>query len=278
MKIGLVQTNPQRDLNRNLREIEASVLGASQQGAHVVVIPEMFACMGEDAERVACASRHGEGVFKRLGELAQRASVYLVGGSHGELPPDSEPDRRIFNSHQTFAPDGSVIFTYRKVHLFNLRSRSGELEFRESAVFQPGEVPEAPFRVQVEGVNWACLTLICYDLRFPEIFRQPAWRQSPPDIFFLPAAFTKRTGQAHWEALLRARAIENQCFLVACNQTGSFCEGRKVNYGHSMVVSPWGEVLLDMGDAEGLALVDIDHQRVSAARQQIPSLDNRVVG
>lgn len=277
MKLALVQTNPQRDLDRNMREVEASVRGASQQGAQVVVIPEMFAFMGEDTERIARASRLGEGVFQRLSHLAQQASVYLVGGSHGEVPPSSESDQRIFNTHQTYAPDGSVVSTYRKVHLFNLVSRSGQQEFREADVFQPGAVPDGIFSVEMGGVSWRCLTLICYDLRFPEIFRRPVWRAEPPDVIFLPAAFTKRTGQAHWEPLLRARAIENQCFVVACNQTGSFCDGRRVNYGHSMVIAPWGEVLLDMGDAEGLALIDLDLHRVAEARSQIPSLKNRVI-
>jgi nitrilase len=196
-------------------------------------------------------------------------------GLHLDLDLDLET--KVYNTHQSFDPDGKAIFTYRKTHLFNLKSSDGVLEFRESDSFLPGAPPERLFDVTCGARVWKALTLICYDLRFPEIFRMQHFRTAPPEVVFLPSAFTHRTGKAHWEVLVRARAIENQCYIVACNQTGYFDGGLRRNYGHSIVVSPWGEVILDMGEPEGIGMVDLSHEDVFRCRDQLPALRNRVL-
>ncbi len=280
MKVGLVQTNPQDNVDQNLREAREGVQRAAAEGAQVVVLPEMFSFMGDDQFRSQYADRLSEGVFSQLSEWAKEFSVTLVGGSHGEKPGElkaASAAERIFNTSQCFSAEGKVLNTYRKLHLFNLRSRSGQTEFRESDVYLMGEPPQVCFELPVEKELWKAMTLICYDLRFPEIIRRSSQGDDVPDVLFFPSAFTQRTGQAHWEPLLRARAIENQCFVVACNQTGRFSGGKKSNYGHSMVVSPWGEVLLDLGPEVSVGVCQLEKRAIDEARAQIPALSNRVL-
>lgn len=283
MKLALLQTNPQDDRQANLERAADLIQEAATSGAEVIVLPEMFSYMGPDEQRLAEASEIGAGDFAWLAGLARQHGVVLVGGSVGERPlqdahSDSNARRRVFNTHQTFGASGSVLYTYRKLHLFNLRSASGgQSEFRESDWCRPGEAPKSCFEIQVHGETWKALTLICYDLRFPEIFRHAALRNTPPEIVFLPSAFTHRTGKSHWEVLVRARAIENQCYVAACNQTGSFNGGQKRNYGHSMVVSPWGEIVSACGESEGILYADVSLEEVHRIRKMLPSLDNRVL-
>ena len=282
MRVFVVQTNPQEDKTKNVAQAFSLVRIAAQQGAEIVVLPEMFSFMGADADRFQNADFLGQGVFAELADLAKTCGIYLVGGSHGERPVQGSEaqlaSRKIHNTSQTFSPAGEVVATYRKVHLFNLRSRSGQSEFKEADHYLAGQPPQSTFELKGKGQVWQALTLICYDLRFPEIFRQETMLQKPPDVVFLPAAFTYRTGLAHWEVLLRARAIENHCYIVACNQTGFFAGGQKRNFGHSLVVSPWGEIKLNACEDVGTWGCEIDLQEVAAARAQIPALENRVVG
>ena len=283
MKVALVQTNPQDNWKDNLLRAAGFIAEAAQSGAQVVVLPEMFSFMGSESERLALASPLEKGDFAWLSGVARYYGVVLVGGSAGESVIDHDAHgsqhltERIFNTHQTFAADGSVLFTYRKVHLFNLRAADGSSEFRESSWCRRGEAPSSGFDVVVGTELWRALTLICYDLRFPEIFRVPVLRSAPPDVVFLPAAFTYRTGKDHWEVLLRARAIENQCFVVACNQTGTFAGGTKRHYGHSMVVSPWGNILLQCGEDEGVGYAELDLAEIRRVRDTLPALQNRIL-
>lgn len=273
MRIACIQTNPQEDLGANLAEVASFIAQAARGGAQVVVLPEMFTYMGNDARRLETASRIGQGVFATLAELAREHRISLIGGSHAEKADGSD---KVYNTAVAFGPDGRLRATYRKIHLFNLRDADGKALFCESEVFLSGR-QTCRFPLQVGGKEWEAGLAICYDLRFPELFRDPRARAGAPapEILFLPAAFTHQTGQDHWEVLLRARAIENQCFVVACNQTGFFAGGKKRNWGHSLIVDPWGRVLASLGEEVGVLMADIDSSGLAEARSRLPALADR---
>jgi len=289
VRVALCQLNPQDDKQANLRRAFDAVAESARRGAEVVVLPEMFSFMGADSERFVHADLLGQGVFADLATAAALHNIALIGGSTGErtlsdvqrddIPIDAPAPHLIYNTSQSFGPDGAVLNTYRKAHLFSLRNENNLVspEFREADWCLAGEPPRSCFDLHCSGQVWRALVLICFDLRFPEIFRMPELRRTPPDIVFIPAAFTYRTGRDHWEILLRARAIENQCYIVACNQTGTFCTGSKRNYGHSMVISPWGEVLQDLGEDDQVAIIEIDLDRVRTVRAQLPALASRLI-
>jgi predicted amidohydrolase len=273
-RTACIQTNPQTDIRANLAQVKELVRRAAKEGAQVVVLPEMFTYMGAEKGRLATADLLHEGVFVELGELARECNVHLVAGSHAEKSPDPA---KVHNTAVTFAKDGEMVSIYRKIHLFNLRDVEGKPLYCESDVFAPGEDIKG-YSLLLHAQPLRCLTAICYDLRFPEVFRDAAGslRKEKFDVIFVPAAFTHQTGQDHWEVLLRARAIENQAWVVACNQTGFHSEGRKRNYGNSMIVDPWGRVVARLGEEVGVLMADVDLDMVHDARVRLPALADRV--
>jgi predicted amidohydrolase len=184
-----------------------------------------------------------------------------------ELPPNSPADARPYNTALLFGPDGSLLTTYRKLHLFDATPDETAAPYRESGAVAQGDTLVTS---EVEGLKLGLAT--CYDLRFPELFRALALRGA--EIFLLPAAFTMETGRDHWEPLIRARAIENGCYLIAAGQVGTFPPGR-TTYGHSMVVDPWGTILAQAPDNPAVVVSEIDLDRVGDVRRRIPSLANR---
>ncbi len=273
MRIACLQLNPQDDVSGNLKVVEKFVSDASKNRADVVVLPEMFSFMGSDSQRLASASQESGGVFAFLANLAREHGIYLIGGSHAETTPQQN---RVFNTCETSSPDGVLVNKYRKIHLFNLYTENGEKLFCDIYAFVAGE-SSSPFLIQLANEEWRALNAICYDLRFPELFRANHTKENPLDIVFLPAAFTHQTGKDHWEILLRARAIENQCYMVACNQTGFFLNGTKRNYGHSMVVSPWGDVVSRLDEEVGILYADISIKEIASARKKLPAVFNRIL-
>ncbi len=222
MKVALIQTNPQDNLEHNVNHMAVRLLEAVQAGADVLVLPEMWHWMGDEKGRWVSSSLLGEGPFSFLSQQARRHKVWIVGGSLGEKVP-SLSAHRVFNTCPVYNPRGELVHLYRKLHLFSLRDATGRPLYEESRVFLPG-APGQPFALMASDMWWAQVG-ICYDLRFPEFFRS-AGADAAPGVCFLPAAFTHQTGQDHWEVLLRARAIENQCWVVACNQTGYWLGGQ----------------------------------------------------
>jgi predicted amidohydrolase len=273
MKIACLQTNPQGDVEQNFAQVVRLCGEAAQQGAELIVLPEMFAYMGPDQGRLQIASSLDEGIFARIRKLAQDLGVTIVGGSH---PETSSVPNRVFNTALTVDASGKDVSVYRKIHLFNLWGANGEKLFCEADTFQPGD-SVAGCQLSISGTSWRTLVGVCYDLRFPEFFRSRDAQDSPYDLVILPAAFTHATGQAHWETLLRARAIENQCYVVACNQTGFFQNGSKRNFGHSMVISPWGEVVAALQEEEGLLFAELKKEELVTVRNKLPALRNRVL-
>jgi len=264
MKIAAVQMVSTPDLDRNLDAAARLVAQAAAAGAGLVALPEYFCLMGRrDTDKLAIAEPPGSGPIQRfLADTARAQGVWLVGGT---LPLTTGTPGRALNSNGVYAPDGSAAARYDKIHLFNFDN--GRERYDEASVLDAGSTPVAlqagPLRV---GLS------ICYDLRFPEIYR--ALMSPPCDVLCVPAAFTWTTGQAHWELLLRARAVENQCYVLAAAQGGTHENGRRT-WGHSMVVDPWGEVLAVLPEGEGFVIAEVDAGRLKSVRTQLPALAHR---
>lgn len=274
MKVTCIQTNPDADQVINLKTIETMLarLEKPTGSAAVVLLPEVFAVMGSDQLRKQSANHLGDGLFKTMAAWAKSSQHYLIAGTHAEIADDPH---KVFNTSTAFDPLGRLINVYRKVHLFNLRDQQGAPLYCESDVFLQGN-DTSVFTIDDGIESWKCMTIICYDLRFPETIRREIARSGPLDIVFVPAAFTHQTGRDHWETLLRARAIENQCYVVACNQTGFHSEGRKRNWGHSMVIDPWGQILITAHEEVGMISAELSKDAILASRVRLPALTDRV--
>ncbi|OWY40137.1 acyltransferase [Xenophilus sp. AP218F] len=252
------------DVAANLDRAAQHVADAAARGAKLVALPEYFCLMGErETDKVALAEPFGDGPLqRRLADMAQEHGVWLLAGTVPLLSP--EPGK-VLNSSLLFGPDGQVAARYDKIHLFGF---SGENEsYCESNTIHPGATPTKA------DLGFSELAFgICYDLRFPELFRQ----LSPFDLLILPAAFTATTGQAHWEPLLRARAIENQCYVLAAAQGGRHENGRHT-HGHSLIIDPWGRILAELDQGEGVILAAIDPDLIQSVRSRLPALAHRVL-
>ena len=265
-KISVVQMNSGTDIAANLTRAHELIGRAAAAGAGLVVLPEVFAFIGHDiGEQLSVCEDEGTGTIQDfLTAQAQAHGVWLVGGTFPLRAP--QPDRA-YAACVLYNPQGKRVAVYRKIHLFDVHvSDTGE-DYSESNVFAPGDevvVADTPFG--------RCGLAVCYDLRFPELFR--AMLDQGVDFVVLPSAFTAATGQAHWETLLRARAIENLTYVVAANQTGSHANGRKT-WGHSMVVSPWGKVIAGLDTDEGIAGAEIDLASQARVRKEFPCTDHR---
>jgi predicted amidohydrolase len=269
IRVACVQLNTRADRSANVLAAAALVEEAAAAGAQIVALPETWAYKGPGEGIHATAEPPGGPSNAALAEVTARHGAWLLAGSVYE--PSPVPGR-VYNTSALFGPDGALRAVYRKIHLFD--AVSGTVAYRESDDLLAGtEVvtasvePAAPERTRVTvGLS------ICYDLRFPELYR--ALALGGAQILFVPAAFTAHTGEAHWELLLRARAVENGCFVVAPNQVGEHLPGREC-FGNSMVVDPWGTVVARVESGVGICVADLDLGRVAEVRAQLPSLANR---
>jgi predicted amidohydrolase len=259
-----VQMRVGPDKERNLRTAFHWVRTAAEQGARLVVLPELFSWRGTPAASAAAAESLEGRTVDALAHLAAETQVTLVAGS---LLEAAGPDQALpFNTTVVFGPDGAQLGLYRKMHLFDLDVPGGPVE-KESERFQAGDQP-----VCVSTPVGKIGLSICYDLRFPELYRELV--RAGAEILVAPAAFTAHTGAAHWEVLLRARAIENQCWVLAAAQAGPVASGTEV-WGHSAVIDPWGSILDLRAGGEGLASAVLDRAFAREVRTQLPCLQNR---
>ncbi len=248
-RAAAVQMSSGEDQPHNLRRAFALVEQAAAVGAQLIALPEMFACLGRSAQMVASAEPIPGPTSDALCALVERLSITLVAGSYCEQSPDPQ---KCFNTSLLIGPAGAILAQYRKRHLFDFEM-PGQVSCRESSWLLPGDA--------LCATATDCGTIgqgICYDLRFPELFRELVDLGS--DIFCVPSAFTLATGRDHWETLLRARAIENQCYVIAPNQYGQHAPGL-TTYGRSMIVDPWGTVMATAIDGEGVIVAEIDLAR-----------------
>jgi nitrilase len=264
LKIAALQTVSTPDVDRNLEAASRLIGRAALEGAQLVSLPEYFCLMGlRDTDKLAIAERAGDGPIQAfLAAQARQHGLWLIGGT---LPIRAEASDRVRNACCMFAPDGTLAARYDKIHLF--RFDNGRESYDEARVLEAGVEP-----VSVQAGALRVGLSVCYDLRFPELYR--ALCRPPCDLLSVPAAFTHTTGRAHWELLLRARAVENQCYVLAAAQGGTHENGRRT-WGHSMIVDPWGEVLAVRPEGEGVVMAEIDPKQLGAVRQQLPALAHR---
>ncbi len=267
MKIAALQMVSTADWARNAEAAAQGVARAADAGAQLVLLPEYFCILGQrDTDKLALAEPGGDGPIQHfLADTARHHGVWLVGGTL----PIRHTATQALNRCCVFAPDGRAVTHYDKVHLFGFDN--GTERYDEGRTLQAGTRPVS-FDASVGDETVRVGLSICYDLRFPELYR--ALMNPPCDLLCVPAAFTHTTGEKHWEVLLRARAIENQCYVLASAQGGRHENGRRT-WGHSMVIDPWGEVIDRLPEGEGLVMADLSHERIEQVRAQLPALQHR---
>ena len=264
-KLGLIQTSTGLSPERNAADLADAAERLAAEGAEIIFTPEMSGLLDRNTKRlIAAASTEADDPsLKALASVARRHGIPIAIGSLAIRDADASPEGRLANRSFLIAADGHIAARYDKMHLFDVDLPNGD-RYRESASFLSGG------QVQLADLGWGRLGLIiCYDVRLPQLHN--ALALAGAQVIAQPAAFTVPTGEAHWHILLRARAIETGAFIVAAAQTGQHEDGRET-YGHSLVISPWGRVLLDMGTEPGIATVDIDLGEVADARARIPNL------
>jgi len=265
IRASAVQYRPGSDKKRNLTQVAELIAQAAAGGSNLVALPELFSWSGPQSQELDQAEAIPGPTSRRLSELAGEHGVYLVGGSILERP--SADATKCYNTSLLFGPDGSLATTYRKMHLFDIEI-GATVRARESTTRGHGSEPVC-VNTQIANIGLA----ICYDLRFPELFRALADRHA--EVVVMPSAFTAPTGAAHWSVLVRARAIENQCFVVAPNQYGPTAHGFD-SYGHSLIVDPWGTVLAEAGPGGPVVIdAELDPATLERVRRELPSLRHR---
>lgn len=260
--VAAIQMVSTPQVSDNLATVRRLVAQAASQGAELVALPEYWPIMGmSDMDKVAQAEQPGAGPIQDcMAQLAREHGIWLVGGT---LPLVSPSEGKVLNTTLVYDPQGASMSRYDKIHLFGFNK--GPESYDEARTIVPGEaigVFDAPFgRV---GLS------VCYDLRFPELYRA----MGECALIVVPAAFTHTTGRAHWEVLLRARAIENQCYVLAAAQGGTHVNGRRT-FGHSMLVDPWGEVKAVLPEGEGVIVGELDPAYLAGVRESLPALRHR---
>lgn len=266
-KCATLQMNSSADLSDNLKHCADLIERAVEVGARLLVLPETFAFMGKSlTAQLDIAEQLGHGKIQDfLAEQAARHRIYLVGGT---VPTRIEDEARVYATCLLYDDKGECIATYNKIHLFDVDLPEKGESYRESSVFKSG-AEAIVVKTPLGSIGLA----VCYDLRFPELFRLLIDKGA--EIIALPSAFTKHTGDAHWHLLLRARAVENQAWIIGANQVGVH-ENRRSTYGHSAIVEPWGHIVAEIKDSSAqIAVAEIDSNQQTKLKQSFPCLEHR---
>ena len=268
MKIAAIQMVSGPDPRANLDQALQLIAQAAAAGAELVALPEYFCLIGQkDSDKLAIQEPAGAGPLQEaLSQAARAHGLWIAGGT---LPVSTDTPERVFNTTLVWDPLGRQVARYDKIHLFAFDN--GRERYDESRVLRAGQAPTAFDLPSRDGHRWRVALSVCYDLRFPELYRQ-----LQPDLILVPSAFTHTTGQAHWELLLRARAIENLAYVLAPAQGGVHPNGRQT-WGHSMAIDPWGTVLAQQAEGAGVVLANCDSERLKQVRVQLPALGHRVL-
>ena len=265
--VAAVQMVSKPDVAANLRDAAALVAEAAAQGARLVALPEYFCLMGKETDKVAVREPDGHGPIQDfLAETALRHRIWLAGGTVPLAAPQPE---KVMNSVLVYGPDGERVARYDKIHLFAFAT--GDESYDEAKTITPGRSARSFEMAPADGPELKVGLSVCYDLRFPELYRS----LGQPDLILVPAAFTATTGRAHWHTLLRARAIENLCYVLAPAQGGRHDNGR-ATFGHSVLYDPWGETLAQIDEGPGVIVGEVDLDRIAQVRASLPALAHRV--
>jgi predicted amidohydrolase len=279
LKVSAIQMVSTTDLQTNLDHAHDLLRAAAHDGAELAVLPEYFCLLGHrDTDKLGIQETFGSGVIQCfLSDTAAELGLWIVGGTvplsvaPGDAGAASQAGR-VYNSTLVYAPGGQCVARYDKIHLF--RFDNGQECYDESCVLAPGLQPTVFELASRDGHVWRVGLSICYDLRFPELYR--AYARARVDLLLVPSAFTHTTGQDHWEVLLRARAIENLAFVVAAAQGGQHENARRT-WGHSLLIDPWGGVMAEQSEGAGLVTAELAYARTESCRAQLPALAHRVL-
>jgi deaminated glutathione amidase len=277
MRVSVIQMEPGTDKAANIAQARG-LIGAAMESdkPDLVTLPEVWSCLGgnraakmEAAEELPARGSNAPGgpAYEFLREMARTHRIHVHGGSIGEKVPGGD---KLFNTTVVFSPDGEEIARYRKVHMFDIVTPDGK-GYRESALYGSGD---EIVTFQADGITLGCA--ICYDVRFPELFLE--LRRRGAEVIFLPSAFTAQTGKDHWEPLIKARAIETQCYMAAAATHGKHLDAAgepRFTYGHSLIADPWGHVVAKVSDGPGYATARIDPNMLKRVRRDMPVLEHR---
>ena len=266
LNIASIQMVSTPDLEVNLETASRFITQAANAGAQLAVLPEYFCLMGlKDTDKVRARESYRNGpIQERLSAIAKENNIYLIAGT---IPLEASDPQKVLNTTLVFDPQGQNIGRYDKIHLFGFQTETER--YQESETIEAGNVPGL-LNINIDGQEWVLGLSICYDLRFPELYRA----LGQVDCHVIPAAFTYTTGKDHWEILLRARAIENQCYVLASAQGGTHLNQRRT-WGHSMLIDPWGEVLADLPEGEGFISGVLCKDKLNDVRSKLPALAHR---
>jgi len=266
LKIASIQMVSTPDLQENLSTASRLIAAAAVDGARLVVLPEYFCLMGlKDTDKVRARESVGSGpIQERLSQIAKENNLYLVAGT---IPLEAKDPNKVLNTTLVFDPVGQQISRYDKIHLFGFQTATER--YQESETIEAGNEPGL-LKISINENDWSFGLSICYDLRFPELYRA----LGQVDCHIIPAAFTYTTGKDHWEILLRARAIENQCYVLTSAQGGKHQNQRRT-WGNSMLIDPWGEVLANLPEGEGFISGVLSKDKLNEVRSKLPALTHR---
>ena len=266
LRIASIQMVSTPDVAENLETASHLINAAAAKGAQLAVLPEYFCLMGlKDTDKIRARETVGDGpIQEQLAAIAKNHGIYLVAGT---IPLEANHPNKVLNTTLVFNPEGQQIGRYDKIHLFGFQTSTER--YQESETIEAGDTPGI-LNISIEGQEWTFGLSICYDLRFPELYRA----LGQVDCHIIPAAFTYTTGKDHWEILLRARAIENQCYVLASAQGGTHQNHRRT-WGHTMLIDPWGEILGNLPEGEGFISGVLSKDKLNEVRSKLPALAHR---
>jgi len=266
LKIAAIQMVSSASLQQNLVTAERLIKAAAADGAQLAVLPEYFCMMGlKDTDKVHAKEKLGSGpIQEKLAAITKDVGIYLIAGT---IPLEAKDPNKVLNTTLIFSPDGQRVGRYDKIHLFGFQTSTER--YQESETIEAGEQPGI-VKISINGTDWTLGLSICYDLRFPELYRA----LGQVDCHIIPAAFTYTTGKDHWEILLRARAIENQCYVLASAQ-GGIHQNQRRTWGNTMLIDPWGDILATLPEGEGFISGVLSKDKLNEVRSKLPALAHR---
>ena len=266
LKIAAIQMVSSASLKENLATADRLIKAAAQDGTQVAVLPEYFCIMGlKDTDKVGVREKLGSGpIQEELAAIAKDNGIYLIAGT---IPLEAKDPNKVLNTTLVFGPDGQRIGRYDKIHLFGFQTNAER--YQESETIEAGDQPGI-VKLSIDSDEWIFGLSICYDLRFPELYRA----LGQVDCHIIPAAFTYTTGKDHWEILLRARAVENQCYVLASAQ-GGIHQNQRRTWGNTMLIDPWGEILANLPEGEGFISGVLSKDKLNEVRSKLPALAHR---